>query len=92
MWNEIIWVLCECHYAWPLPEANATTVYDLTVLSLSSLPLSIMVRSRTFIGMVTKQEFVLARVQIWNPFAQFKFSVYGHKPTDIHTRQVMQSR
>ena len=42
----------------------------------------------------TEQEFVLARMQIWNPFAQFKFSVYGHTRTQtyIHTRQAMQSR
>ena len=31
-----------------------------------------------------EQEFVLARVQIWNPFAQFKFSVYGHTQTYTH--------
>ena len=35
----------ECH-AWPLPEANSTTVCDLTVPSVGSLPLSVMVRSR----------------------------------------------
>ena len=29
-----------------LPEANATTVRDLTVPSVSGLPLSVMVRSR----------------------------------------------
>ena len=29
--------------------------------------------------------FVLARVQICNPFAQFKFPVYGHAQTYIHT-------
>ena len=42
----------------------------------------------------TEQEFVLACVQIWNLFAQFKFSVYGHTRTQtyIHTRQAMQSR
>ena len=33
----------ECHYAWTLPEANSTSVYDLTVQSVSSLPLSVMV-------------------------------------------------
>ena len=33
------------HYAWPLPEANATTVRDLTVTSVSSLPLPLMVCS-----------------------------------------------
>ena len=33
----------ECNYAWPLPEANATTVHDLTVPSVSSLPLSVIV-------------------------------------------------
>ena len=32
----------ECYYAWPLLEANSTTVHDLTVLSVSSLPLSVM--------------------------------------------------
>ena len=57
--------LYECHYAWPLPEANATTVRDLTVPSVSSLPLSIMVRSHAFISVeFTVQEFVLASVQI----------------------------
>ena len=46
-----------------LPEANTTTVRDLTVPSVSSL--SIMVRSRAFIGVeFTEQEFVLSRVQI----------------------------
>ena len=35
---------------WPLPEVNTTTVRDLIVLSVSSLPLSIMVHSRAFIG------------------------------------------
>jgi len=39
----------ECHYPQPLPEANATTVRDLTVPSVSSLPLSVMVRSHAFI-------------------------------------------
>ena len=51
--NEVMsWIsgAYECHYAWPLPEANATTVRDLTVLSVSSLPLPIMVRSRAFIS------------------------------------------
>ena len=42
--------LYEYHYAWPLPEANVTTMGDLTVPSVSSLPLSVMVRSRAFIG------------------------------------------
>ena len=37
-------------YALPLPEANTTTVRDLTVPSVSSLPLSIMVRSHAFIS------------------------------------------
>ena len=40
----------ECHYAWPLPEANTITVRDLMVLSVSSPPLSVMVASRAFIG------------------------------------------
>ena len=31
-------------YAWPLSEANATTVRDLTVPSVSSLPLSLSVK------------------------------------------------
>ena len=35
----------ECYYAWPLLEANSTTVHNLTVPSVSSLPLSVMVRS-----------------------------------------------
>ena len=35
---------------WPLPEVNTTTVRDLIVLSVSSLPLSIMVHSCAFIG------------------------------------------
>ena len=33
-----------------LPEANATTVRDLSVPSVSSLPFSVMGRSRAFIG------------------------------------------
>ena len=37
-------------YAWPIPEANTTTMRDLTVPSVSSLPLSITVRSRAFIS------------------------------------------
>ena len=32
-------------------------------------------------------EFVWARVQIWNPFAQFKFSVYGHTQTYTRIKQ-----
>ena len=44
----------ECHYAWPLPEANTTTVHDLTILSVSRLPLSVMVRSRAFTLIVQK--------------------------------------
>ena len=40
-----------CHYAWPLLEAKATAVHDLTVPSVTSLHLSVMVRSRVFIGM-----------------------------------------
>ena len=44
--------LMSVDYAWPLPEANATTVRDLTVLSVGSPPLSlsVKVRSRAFIG------------------------------------------
>ena len=34
-----------CHYAWPLPETNLTTVRDLIVPSVSSLSLSVMVCS-----------------------------------------------
>ena len=47
--NEVMsWIFgaYECHYAWPLPEANSTTVRDLTVSSVSSLFLSVMVHSR----------------------------------------------
>ena len=33
-----------------IPEANETTVRDLTVPSVSSLPLSVKVYSRAFIG------------------------------------------
>ena len=52
-----------------------------------------MVCSRAFIGVqLVPQtcEFVLARVQIWNPsypFAQFKFSVYGYEQTYTHVLQ-----
>ena len=35
----------ECHYSWPLPEANVTIVCDLTIPSVSSLPLSVMVHT-----------------------------------------------
>ena len=40
--NVMSWIsgAYECRYAWPLPEVNATTVCDITVPSLSSLPLS----------------------------------------------------
>ena len=38
--------------AWPLPEANSTTVCDLTVPSVRSLPLSVMVCSQRSIGIV----------------------------------------
>jgi len=37
--------LTSVNYAWPLPEVNSTTVRDLTGLSVSSLPLSVVVRS-----------------------------------------------
>ena len=33
-------------HGWPLPEANSTTVCDLMIQSVSSLPSSVMVRSR----------------------------------------------
>ena len=49
----------------PLPEVNTPTVRDLTVPSVSSLPLSFTVRSRAFISVeFTEHEFVLARVRI----------------------------
>ena len=38
-------VLMSVDYAWPLPAVNPTTVRDLTVPSVSSLPLSVTVRS-----------------------------------------------
>ena len=48
-WTKLVmsWIsgAYECHYAWPLHEANSTTVRDLTVPSVSSLPLSVMVHS-----------------------------------------------
>ena len=81
----------ECHYAWPLPEASTTTVCDLTVPSVSSLSWFAVALSSVW-SRFTEHEFVLARVQICNPFAQFIFSVYGHAQTYIHTRQAMQSR
>ena len=46
--NEVMsWIsgAYECHYAWSLPEANSTTVHDLTASPVSSLPLSLMVCS-----------------------------------------------
>ena len=45
--NEVIRIsgAYECHYAWPLPEANSTTVRDSMVPSVSSLPLSVKVCS-----------------------------------------------
>ena len=33
----------------------------------------------------TTIEFVLAHIQIWNPFAQFKCLVYGHAQTYVYT-------
>ena len=36
----------ECRYAWLLPETNSSTVRDLTIHSVSSLPSSVMVHSR----------------------------------------------
>ena len=38
-----------------------------------------------------KHELVLAREQIWNPFVQFKFSVYAHAQTYTHTCFALQS-
>ena len=40
-----LWCLW-CHYSWPLPEANSTTVRDLMTPSVNSLPLSVIVCSR----------------------------------------------
>ena len=39
LWPESL-VLMSVDYGWPLPEVNSTTVHDLTVPSLSNLPLS----------------------------------------------------
>ena len=77
----------ECHYAWPLPEVNTTTVRDLMVPSVSSQPLSVMVRSCTFISLeFTEHGFVLARVQIWNPFTHLNFWYMAmSRHTYIHT-------
>ena len=30
-WSSEYLALYECHYAWPLPEVNSTTVRDLTI-------------------------------------------------------------
>ena len=89
--NVMSWIsgAYECHYAWSLPEVNATTVCDLTVLSVGSLPLSVMVCSCAF----TEHGFVLAHVQIWNPFAHLNFRYMAtSRHTYIHTHQAMQSR
>ena len=74
----------ECHYACPLPEANATTVCDLTVLSVSSLPSSVMVHSRAFIGveLVHWTGICLSTcANLKSVCSQFKFLVYGHTQT-----------
>ena len=77
----------ECHYAWPLPEANATTVRDLAVLSVSSLPLSVMVCSRAFIGVeLVHRTWICFRTCANLKYVRsFKFSVCGHEQTYIHT-------
>ena len=77
----------ECQYAWPLPEADAATVRDLTVPSVSSLPLSVMVRSRAFIGveLVHQTWICFSTCANLKSVRSFKISVYGHKQTYIHT-------
>ena len=81
--NEVMsWILgaYEYHYSWPLPEANSTTVHDLTAPSVSSLPLPVIVRSR-FIR--SSSELHMCKFE--HPFVQFKFSVYGHKQASKQT-------
>ena len=88
LYNEVMsWILgaYEYHYSWPLPEANSTTVHDLTALSVSSLPLPVIVRSRFIrsIGM----EFWTARVQIWTSICSIQiFGIWpqASKQADIH--------
>ena len=75
-WAESLHGAYECHYAWLLPEANSTTVRNLTVPSVSSLPLSVMVRSchgcihmsclRSRLLSCWHCTLALAHVQIWN--------------------------
>ena len=78
----------DCHYAWTLPEANSTSVHDLMVTSVSSLPLSVLVYSR-----IQQKTFsFLACVQISYLFVRFKFSVYVRLyQTYPYTRLAMQS-
>ena len=83
--NEVMsWIFgaYECHYAWPLPEANLTTVRGLTISSVSNLSLSVMVRSAfsraivmeldsegSVVSTFTRNNRAFANVQIWNVHA-----------------------
>ena len=84
----------KCHYGWPSPEANSTTVCDLTILPVSSLPLSVMVRvafSRSINVELDSERFKLswellapARVQIWCiRLFTLNFGIWPQ--TNIHT-------
>ena len=95
-WTESLQL---CHYAWPLSEANLTTVRDLMVLSLSTLPLSVVVHSHIHGitgGVVTQWGVHHVNFQ-WTwicfstcanlkfPFVQFIILVYGHAHVRRHT-------
>ena len=93
--NEVMsWIsgVYECHYAWPLPEANVTTVRDWRYRLWAACPClsRFAVAPSLAWSWFTAHELVL-NIAIWNPFAQFKFSVYGQTQTYIHTRFALQS-
>ena len=79
-----IWVSLCMALTWS--ERNYCAWFDGTVCEQPALVYHGL-QSR-FSSAWTEQEFVLARMQIWNPFAQFKFSVYGHKHTHVSSNAV----
>ena len=92
--NEVMsWIFgaYECHYAWPLPEANSTTVCDLTVpyhlwtacpcLSWSTVAIV----SRSISMELDSEGLKTFSLACMHPFIQFKFLVYGYTVVDIYT-------
>ena len=81
LWAEFLaplWVSLCMTLTWS--ERNYFAWFDGTVCEQPALVCHGSPQSRFYRRGVSSlnMKFVLARVQIWNPFAQFKFWVYGH--------------